>query len=212
MKYILLALLVCVFAGKAFIYNNTMKPYKKYVVVKQYSWAKLSFDDWPTMYTPKVLDLLKEYNTTWAFYIVWKNIEGNEDIIKRMYNEWHDICVHTRNHTDITKMTMKEIVNDSERVYNKLNSIVPWKLSKCYRPPYWKVNHFNALRKMWYRIDWSLDVGVLDSMDWKYKNTDKIYTWLVTATWYTSIVFHDTSIYTVESLNKYLQLKWLLVQ
>jgi peptidoglycan/xylan/chitin deacetylase (PgdA/CDA1 family) len=61
----------------------------------------LSFDDGPDAeQTPKVLDLLKEKNIKAVFFLVGRNIEGNEHLLKRMVDEGHSIGNHSYAHVN----------------------------------------------------------------------------------------------------------------
>lgn len=59
----------------------------------------LTFDDGPIpVITDKILDILKEYNVKATFFVVGKEIEGREEILKRIYAEGHGIGLHTFTH------------------------------------------------------------------------------------------------------------------
>ena len=61
--------------------------------------AYLTFDDGPThVVTPAILDVLKKENVKATFFVVGKEIEGREDILKRIYTEGHSIGLHTYSH------------------------------------------------------------------------------------------------------------------
>ena len=50
----------------------------------------LTFDDGPhPVYTPELLDGLKERGVRVSFFLIGQNIEGNEEIIRRMKEEGH---------------------------------------------------------------------------------------------------------------------------
>ena len=50
----------------------------------------LTFDDGPhSVYTEKLLDGLKERDIRATFFLIGKNIEGNEDVVKRIQEEGH---------------------------------------------------------------------------------------------------------------------------
>lgn len=68
----------------------------------------LTFDDSPSKYTTKILDVLKEYNVKATFFVVDYNIEKYQDVIKRACEEGHEICIHS-SHEYLTEET-KEIV------------------------------------------------------------------------------------------------------
>lgn len=59
----------------------------------------LTFDDGPDKeQTPKVLDILKEYDVKATFFCIGSKIKGNESILSRMKEEGHLIGNHTFNH------------------------------------------------------------------------------------------------------------------
>jgi peptidoglycan/xylan/chitin deacetylase (PgdA/CDA1 family) len=45
-----------------------------------------------------LLDTLKECNVKATFFVVGKEINGREDVLKRIYNEGHSIGLHTYSH------------------------------------------------------------------------------------------------------------------
>ena len=59
----------------------------------------LTFDDGPhKKYTPEILDLFAEYNAKATFFIVGENAEKNPEVILRMYEEGHELAIHTYTH------------------------------------------------------------------------------------------------------------------
>lgn len=59
----------------------------------------LTFDDGPTyIVTDALLDILKNEKIKATFFIVGKEIEGKESIVKRIYNEGHSLGLHTYSH------------------------------------------------------------------------------------------------------------------
>lgn len=59
----------------------------------------LTFDDGPTKeVTPKVLDVLKEYNVKATFFMLGTMLEANPDIAKRAYEEGHLLANHSYSH------------------------------------------------------------------------------------------------------------------
>lgn len=76
----------------------------------------LTFDDGPhPVYTPELLDGLKERQAKATFFVVGKNIEGHEDIIRRMDEEGHLIGNHTYDHVKITGMPRNRHVPRSRK-------------------------------------------------------------------------------------------------
>ena len=55
----------------------------------------LTFDDGPSNYTSKILDILKKYNVKATFFVTNK---GSDAVLLRAYNEGHTIGLHTNTH------------------------------------------------------------------------------------------------------------------
>ncbi|MDR3667685.1 MAG: polysaccharide deacetylase family protein [Ignavibacteriaceae bacterium] len=96
----------------------------------------LTFDDGPNeKYTPKILDILKQENIHATFFVVGINAENNLKLIKREYDEGHEIGNHTFLHPNLAEVS-------NERVEFELNSTrrliesVTGHSTVLFRPPY----------------------------------------------------------------------------
>lgn len=82
----------------------------------------LTFDDGPTyVVTAELLDVLKKQNVKATFFVVGKEIEGKESILKRIYNEGHSIGLHTYSHNfkkiyKSTEYFIYEMTKTSEKI------------------------------------------------------------------------------------------------
>ena len=62
----------------------------------------LTFDDGPNNdYTPKILDILKAKHCPATFFVIGSNIQNNIPLLRREYNEGHEIGNHTYTHPDL---------------------------------------------------------------------------------------------------------------
>lgn len=96
----------------------------------------ITFDDGPNpKSTQRLLDGLKERNVKATFFLVGKNIEGNEDVIKRMYEEGHLIGNHTYTHVQLdtlnVNMAKSEIIQTNEKITEVIGEC-----PKYIRPPF----------------------------------------------------------------------------
>ena len=57
----------------------------------------------------KILDILSAENVPGAFFILSNLIVKNGDLVKRMFDDGHLVCNHTKNHKDMTKLTSEEM-------------------------------------------------------------------------------------------------------
>ena len=102
----------------------------------------LTFDDGPgSETTERLLNGLKERNIKASFFLMGKNIEGNEKLVKRMKEEGHLIGNHTFNHVQLSKLSdaeaCEEITRTSDAIYQ-----ITGQYTTFIRPPFgeWKKN------------------------------------------------------------------------
>ena len=102
----------------------------------------LTFDDGPhPVYTEELLDGLKKRKVMATFFLIGNNIEGNEEIVKRMAEEGHLIGSHTYNHVQLNKLSeskaKEEILKGCNKIY-ETTGVCP----SFVRPPFgeWKKN------------------------------------------------------------------------
>lgn len=100
----------------------------------------LTFDDGPSpAITPKLLDLLKQYNVHATFFLVGKNAERYPDLVKRMIDEGHEVGNHSYDHPQLTTLSvdgfMSQINGTNDIIYNA-TGVKP----KYLRPPYGSKN------------------------------------------------------------------------
>ena len=126
----------------------------------------LTFDDGPhPVYTPQLLDGLKERGVHVTFFVVGKNILGNEALLKRMETEGHLIGNHTYSHVKLSELDIARACAEVEKT-NALICEVTGKEPEFIRPPFgeWK----KAMECSFEMIPVLWDV---DPLDWTTKNT-----------------------------------------
>ncbi len=97
----------------------------------------LSFDDGPNRdYTPQVLSTLAQHNAPATFFVIGKNIRGNESVLKQIDAEGHSIGNHSYTHSfyvDFKSLQgfKNELNQTAESVFNVIG-----KRMKLFRPPF----------------------------------------------------------------------------
>lgn len=175
-KYFLFLLLTTdLFLSAIFLKNghtDTEKIFSLPVISKTAGTPKyiaLTFDDGPSRkYTPILLDGLKERGVHATFFLMGKNIEGEEDIVKRMSEEGHLIGNHSYEHIQLTKAGAKAVCETVEHTQEQIEAITG-KRPEYIRPPYGDWNEELEEEIGMTPVLWSLD-----SLDWKLKDTGKI--------------------------------------
>ena len=85
----------------------------------------LTFDDGPSAYTSKLLDVLKKYNVKATFFVTDQNLtRGYDDVLKRAYDEGHTIGLHTSSHNyGYIYSSVDAYFNDLYAIQNKVKRI-----------------------------------------------------------------------------------------
>ncbi|MGN6608841.1 MAG: polysaccharide deacetylase family protein, partial [Jatrophihabitans sp.] len=61
----------------------------------------LTFDDGPSHWTPRILDVLEQYHVPATFFVIGESVGGRADILRRMVADGDEIGVHTFTHPDL---------------------------------------------------------------------------------------------------------------
>ncbi|MGW1886743.1 bifunctional polysaccharide deacetylase/glycosyltransferase family 2 protein [Streptomyces sp. NPDC001970] len=139
----------------------------------------LTFDDGPDpVWTPKVLDKLKEFDAHAVFFVTGTMASRHPDLVERMVAEGHEIGLHTFNHPDLAYQTQGRI--DWELSQNQLAIAGAAGIrTSLFRPPYSSFS--DALdNKSWPVTQYIGSRGYItafndtDSEDWKRPGVDAI--------------------------------------
>lgn len=162
----------------------------------------ITFDDGPNFeYTPKILSTLADYNVPATFFVIGKNIPGNESILKKIDAAGHTVGNHTFSHSFFIDFKSKigfmvELDTTSDLIYNAIKKRV-----RLFRPPYGVTtpNLARASKALNYdAIGWNIR-----SLDTTKDTEEKIANRVVSHIKPGSIIlFHDTSSKTVEVLKQ----------
>ena len=106
----------------------------------------ITFDDGPRRdTTERLLDGLQERGASATFFLIGKQIEGNEDLIRRMQAEGHQVAFHSARHRSAYLMTPRQTRRDFRDGLAALD-----RLGVCdplFRPP-WGVVNLSSLRQI----------------------------------------------------------------
>ena len=98
----------------------------------------LTFDDGPnTVTTPKVLDVLKQFNVRASFFLVGQNITTEtKPIIKQQLSAGCTIECHSWTHSDMSKFTKEQIQDEVKRTNDLIIESTGGIAPQFFRPPY----------------------------------------------------------------------------
>lgn len=162
----------------------------------------ITFDDGPNaQFTPPILQLLAEYKAPATFFVIGKNIPGNEALLQQMDAAGHIIGNHTFSHGNFIDLKSKKGFTDELNQTLALVYKATGRQMKFFRPPYGVTtpNLAKAARELDYDIiGWSIR-----SLDTK-KDSQEIILGRVKKQLKPGaiILFHDTSAKTLEVLRQ----------
>ncbi len=129
----------------------------------------LTFDDGPNRkYTPLLLEGLKERGVVVTFFLMGKNIEGNEELVQQMETEGHLIGNHTYHHVQLSRISKEKARREIEKTGNEIYEITG-NYPLYVRPPFgeWPKNLERELSVI--PVLWDID-----TLDWKCQDTDMV--------------------------------------
>ena len=96
----------------------------------------LTFDDGPDeMWTPKILDILKQKKVRASFFIIGENGQANPDLVQRIFDEGHDVGNHTFTHPNLGE-SPRELTEIEVNATQRLFEAITGHSMRFFRPPY----------------------------------------------------------------------------
>ena len=128
----------------------------------------LTFDDGPSpLTTPALLDGLKERGAHATFFLIGEQIEGNEDTVRRMKDEGHQVGSHSFTHVQLDAAdaaALAEIQKTDDALRAVLGDGTYW-----LRPPWGFSSDALKAAVTVPMVYWSID-----TMDWSVRNRDLV--------------------------------------
>lgn len=123
----------------------------------------LTFDDGPSIFTPQLLDMLKEYQIHATFFMLGKMVNNYKDITLRVAAEGHEIASHTYSHKNLKRLSNAKVLEEITRGYDSLAAlgIIPTFL----RPPYGSFD--KRITEIANSFGMDVVLWSMDSLDWK---------------------------------------------
>lgn len=165
MKKLFLVMIICFTLFQATLYA-TNQPKTIY----------LTFDDGPSLYTEKILDLLDQYQMKATFFLLDGAMKEHPESVKQIVQRGHAVGLHGVTHKPQTFYCgIQGPLKELEQTNSTLESIVGFRSCLVRTPfgsnPHLTKSQYMELLKHNYLVwDWNID-----SKDWAYKNAYKAY-------------------------------------
>lgn len=158
----------------------------------------LTFDDGPhPIYTPQILELLKEEQVPATFFLLGENVEQYGDVVKEIAREGHLIGNHTYHHVQVTSLSLDEACKEIRETSDLIEELTGTG-TEYVRPPFGTWNEELEERLNLIPVMWSID-----TRDWTTQNVD----WIVRETVkhaedHDIILMHDSYQSTVDAVRR----------
>lgn len=161
----------------------------------------LTFDDGPhPIYTPQMLELLKEEQVPATFFLLGENVELYGDVVKEIAKEGHLIGNHTYHHVQVTSLSLEEACKEIQETSDLIEELTGIG-TEYVRPPFGTWNEELEERLNLIPVMWSID-----TKDWTTQNVD----WIVRETVkhaedHDIILMHDSYQSTVDAVKRVIE-------
>ena len=150
-----------------------------------------TFDDGPSVYTPKLLDFCKENDIRVTFFLVGNRLSSYKNTVKQMAADGHEIGYHSYGHENQTRLSTERVKADFEKSNKKLKELTGQGFT-LWRTPGGNYNDRVLQAIELPHIFWSRD-----SHDWQVRNTDTVYRNIRNARDGDIVLMHDLYSFTV---------------
>ena len=162
--------------------------------------VSLTFDDGPSRYTDRILDLLEEHGGQATFFVLGYRVENHRDTVQRAWELGSEIASHSWSHARLAQLSPEAIVQDLQSTSDAIRSVTGYS-PPIMRPPFGQTSELvrNVTEELGYAIvNWNID-----TLDWRYRDADKIYNTIMNEVEDGSfIVLHDIHTTTAAAMEK----------
>ncbi|MFG2658434.1 polysaccharide deacetylase family protein [Streptomyces sp. NPDC048425] len=132
----------------------------------------LTFDDGPDpLYTPHILQTLREHDVRAVFFVCGEQVEWNKDLLREIADDGHTVGNHTWTHPQLTSMSRSAVRSEIERTCEIIDDTIG-------EPPAWFRAPYGAWNRNVFRIGAGLGMEPLawtvDTNDWTEPGTRSI--------------------------------------
>ena len=94
----------------------------------------LTFDDGPSDYTQRYLDILKEHGAKATFFNLGENMDSYPDLAKKIVDEGHELMSHTYHHYQLSTLTEETLRDEMNSTFQLVRNA--GNTTTVFRPPY----------------------------------------------------------------------------
>jgi peptidoglycan-N-acetylglucosamine deacetylase len=165
-------------------------------------YVSLTFDDGPSKYTLKIVDILKRDNVGGTFFFIGSNVKKHPDFVRYVQSNGYSIGSHSMNHVKMSGLSYEKQKDEFFQSSKAIEEITNEKVVLL-RPPYGAlneqtidiVNDFQGKMILWNR----------DPNDWKTHDANKIFNYVRNTEASGSIILLHESQTVIDALPKIIE-------
>lgn len=128
----------------------------------------LTFDDGPSKYSKKMVDVLKKYKVGGTFFYIGTNVKNYPECVKYAKKNGFSIGSHSLSHSRFTALPIKKQEKEILQS-NQLIKQITGEPVVLFRPPYGAKNNSTVKLAQKYNLD--IVLWNIDTEDWKSRNS-----------------------------------------
>ena len=168
--------------------------------------VSLTFDDGPhPRLTPKLLNILDEYNVKATFFVLGKNAKAYPEIIEEIVRRGHKLANHSHSHHNLPRYSFSHGVNEIETGFDEILKITD-QVEPFFRFPYGAKT--SALQKYLKSTDVATFFWDVDTLDWKKTNPRELLRYSTEQVFkYNNgiVLFHDVQPQTISVMRGFIE-------
>ncbi|MGM7683890.1 polysaccharide deacetylase family protein [Cytobacillus sp. Hm23] len=135
----------------------------------------LTFDDGPSTYTTKIIDILKEYNVGGTFFFTGVNVKKYPEHVKYVQANSYSIGSHSMHHTELINLSLHKQENEIIQANLLIEEITKEPVT-LFRPPYGSKNDSSI--ELMNKHQNKMVLWNKDPKDWKVQNPNDIISYI----------------------------------
>lgn len=160
----------------------------------------LTFDDGPSQYTERILDILTQNDARATFFMVGNRVANYTGTVERVALQGSEIATHTWSHVNLKNVSSKEVASQLTRSISSLES-ASGQTVLLMRPPYGSIN--DTVRSVCKRQGLPIIRWSIDTLDWQTRNAQDTYDAIMKSVQHGSIILcHDIVPSTVDAMER----------
>lgn len=165
-------------------------------------YVSLTFDDGPSKYTERIVDILKKYNVGGTFFFIGNNVIKHPDYVRYVHSNGYSIGSHSMDHVEMSHLSYKKQEEELLQSTKAIEDITNEKVV-LFRPPYEALNELT--KEVIHDHHDKMILWNRDTEDWKTRDANKIFNYVRNTEASGSIILLHESLAVIDALPKIIE-------